>query len=557
MIKFLAQLLRPATNATSVTFHLINLLNVKLTESSIKKDLEQHPDFPSLLSISDTLNKFGINNLSLKISATDLSVVPTPFITQLNAPNSGIDYFTVVTQIKKDTVHYLDPESQKMVPAATELFTKRWKNIVLVPEANENAGEANYNLNVKLEKQKRTVFTVMVIWLPTMVMLAGIAGLFESGIAAILPLFFAILSLTGCGAAFLLLWYEFDKYNPLLSKFCGGGEEKINCNAILSSKASKVAGVSWSAIGFSYFCGSLLLQILSGILNPQTLFILSWISVFATPYIFYSIIYQWRIAKHWCTLCLFVQGLLLLQVATGFIGRWHTLFAISEVSPGVLIQLIVAFAFPLMLIQILFETLRNGKEKENSHTELQRLKHNQTIFISLLEKQQKLTYLPTGLGIQIGDKDAAFKIVKVCNPYCGPCAKAHLPIEEILQNDQVQLQIIFTATNHIADYRSDPVRHLLAIHEKYDEKITKKALHDWYYPENKDYGKFAVLYKMNGELKQQGDKLDAMAEWCKQNEIVATPTFFISVPQHEQEGSQYYKLPDIYNVEDLKYLLSV
>jgi len=53
---------------------------------------------------------------------------------------------------------------------------------------------------------------------------------------------------------------------------------------------------------------------------------------------------------------------------------------------------------------------------------------------------------------------------------------------------------------------------------------------------------------MNGELKMLKDKIKTMyEEGCDKTEIVFTPTFFIND----------YQLPEIYNVADLKYFLSV
>ncbi len=51
---------------------------------------------------------------------------------------------------------------------------------------------------------------------------------------------------------------------------------------------------------------------------------------------------------------------------------------------------------------------------------------------------------------------------------------------------------------------------------------------------------------MNGELLQQGDKIDAMDKWCNAMEIKTTPTIFING----------YQLPDAYSIEDLQYFLS-
>jgi uncharacterized membrane protein len=551
-------LLAPKTNAPAITFLLTTILDVKLTESTIKADLEQHPDFPSLLSISDILSTYNISNLSLKIDAEQLFEVPVPFITQLKGQKNELDYFTVIKQVRQDTIIYADPKSQKWITESTDGFLKRWTGVVLMAEAGDASGEADYTVNAKKEKWQRAINNIMAGWLPVMVLLAGLAALMNAGLSALLPFLFTVFTLTGACAGFLLMWYQHDRYNPVLTQFCGGGDQKVNCNAILSSKASKIAGISWSVIGFSYFTGGLLLQLFWGILNPQTLFVSGLLSILAAPYVIYSVYYQWRIARHWCSLCLFVQGLLLLQLGTGLAGQWHTLFSFSNLNLDMMVQIIVAFSLPLMLAHIIFGSLRKVKEKQNAHIELQRFKHDPGIFRALLEKQQKVDHSPAGLGIQLGDAGAPYKIIKVCNPYCDPCAKAHTPIDELLHsNPLVQLQIIFTATDDEADYRSEPVKHLMAIHEKHDEQVAKKALNDWYLPEEKNYNKFAGLYKMNGELKQQGQKLAAMAGWCRQTEISLTPTFFISLPQDDDGSSRYYKLPEIYNITDLKYLLSV
>lgn len=141
---------------------------------------------------------------------------------------------------------------------------------------------------------------------------------------------------------------------------------------------------------------------------------------------------------------------------------------------------------------------------------------------------------------------AANTIIKVCNPYCGPCAKAHPKLEEVIkQNSNIKLKIIFTSRNTGHDPGAVVVKHLLAIAAKGGNDKTQRALDDWYLANKKDYNDFATLYPMNGELKQQDAKIEAMSEWCKQAEITHTPTIFVNG----------YRLPENYDVEELKYIL--
>lgn len=158
--------------------------------------------------------------------------------------------------------------------------------------------------------------------------------------------------------------------------------------------------------------------------------------------------------------------------------------------------------------------LQKAKEGKRLNIELQKLKHNRQIFEALLHKQKQVKENPDGLGISLGNPNGAYKLIKVCNPYCGPCAKAHIPIEELLHNNpDVQIRILFTATNKEGDIAAPPVKHLLAIAEKNDESIIKQALDDWYLAENKNYEAFAAKYPMNGELKQQEAKIETMKNW--------------------------------------------
>lgn len=86
----------------------------------------------------------------------------------------------------------------------------------------------------------------------------------------------------------------------------------------------------------------------------------------------------------------------------------------------------------------------------------------------------------------------------------------------------------------------------MAIASKHSNEITtKKSLDDWYLPEKKDYELFAAKYRMNGELMEQGNKIEAMERWCKTMDIQATPTIFING----------YQLPDANSIEDLQYFL--
>ena len=550
----------PTSNVSQSAKLLLDILNVKISETTLKKEIEEHPDYPSLLSISDVLSAYHVENLTVKINNDKFNNLPTPFITQIKGDKSSADFFTVVKEINKDTIHFFDPEKNKWNVGLQEDFLKRCSGIVLLAEVDEgdSAGEKEYEEKIREEKRKRAAQYLTAFCIPAIVLIAGIIAFTQNGVNALLPFIFCMLTLAGSVTAVLLLWYEIDQHNPVLQQICSAGK-KVNCGAILQSNASKIAGISWSVIGFSYFTGMLLLLLFSGIINPQALFVSAWVNVLAVPYVFFSLYYQWRVAKQWCLLCLSVQGLLVLQLITALVGGWHALLPLNTITPGLITQSITAFVIPFIMVSVLLPALRKAKESKRHHIELQKLKHNPQIFEALLKKQKLLTESPQGLGITLGNPNASYKLIKVCNPYCRPCAKAHIPMEELLHNNpDVQIQVLFTAANNEDDIKTPPVKHLLAIAETNNETITKQALDDWYLPDNKDYETFASKYPMNGELKRQDVKIEAMRNWCDKVKVNFTPTFFVSLSDNENGyPSNYYQLPEMYSVGDLKYFFSV
>lgn len=535
-------------NCIETVGKLLLALNVKVTNTTLQNDLYNHPDYPSLLSISDVLSGYGVANISVKTSIDKLTEVPLPCIIPLNGESDHNTYFALVESVDDNAVRYFHPEKHEWEEISKENFKKKWPSgIVLLADAADAVGEKDYKSKRREERRLNIAGYATWLALPILTIITCIITFATYGLAAGFPVIFMLFTLLGCGVSGLLLWYELDQYNPLLQQICSSGK-KVNCGAILNSKASKIAGVSWSAIGFTYFSGSLFSMLVMGATNPGALVALAWLNTLAIPYVFFSVYYQWQIAKQWCVLCLCIQALLVLQLITTTTAGWHTIAPLSTVATlSNSVPVVLSFATPFIILNLLLPAYRAVRGNKRTKTQLQRLKHNPLIFEALLVKQKSITESTKGLGIILGNPNATNKIIKVCNPYCGPCAQAHTPMEELLHNNpDLQIQILFTATNDEGDTRAPSVKHLLAIAEK-GETLTRQALDDWYLADKKDYEVFAAKYPMNGELKKQDNKVNAMKEWCDKTEIAFTPTFFVNG----------YQLPDIYTVNDLKYFLSV
>jgi protein-disulfide isomerase/uncharacterized membrane protein len=528
---------------------LIDLLQVLVTDSGLEKSLRDHPDFPSMLSLSDVFSGYGIGNAAINAREEDLDHLPTPFIATMKGKSSHKELYTVINAVKTEQITYFDPELHREQVIDREEFIRQWSSAtVLIANAEDAPGEKDYRRMRWEEKKKYVARLLSILALPGIAAASGIAAFRQYGAGIFYEELFVFASLLGTLFSGILIWYELDWQNPVLQQLCGIGN-KINCDAILHSRASKIAGISWSTIGFVYFLGETLFVLLPAD-HPSTFFIAAWINILALPYILFSITYQWRVARQWCPLCLSVQGVLLLQAATVFAGGW-LLWPGARAGgtiPGSLwVNLIAAGLIPFCLVNLLLPALRAAQESRHFKMDLNKLKYNPQLFESLLQKQTPVTVSTEGLGIVLGNPNGANMIIKVCNPYCPPCASAHTVIDELLDNNpDIRVQILFMSRPD--EYKALPVRHFLAIAESTnDSTFIRQALHEWYGASKKDYPAFAARYPMNGELKMQDQKIEAMHAWCSEMEVRSTPSFFING----------FRVPAGYNMEDLKYFLSV
>ncbi|MDP3394315.1 vitamin K epoxide reductase family protein [Sediminibacterium sp.] len=510
-------------------------LKVNVSMETINETLQSHPDYPSFLSISDSLNNWKVENLVIQTSAEKLSEIPTPFITSFK---QGV--FVLVLEVVENEMLIVNQNGKKGTKAKN-IFLSQWTENILVAEANEFSGEINYQQKINAAIVKTAIYSSIPIGI-----LASLLIPFINGSITLLSTLYLLAKLIGLTASVLLLWYDIDKGNPLLKQICSG-IQKANCSAVLNTKAATLGGmVTWSEVGFIYFAGSLLFSALAGI--NAVLPVLSLFSLLALPYIIFSIYYQWKVAKQWCLLCLMVQAVLLTE---GILVITNTSLSFSETRNAFANNLIFAFYSLLIpsiswfLLKPLLKRLQVAKYEKRSYS---MLKFNDQVFWSLLKNQPSILEHSTNqLGITIGNPNAKHTIIKVCNPYCGPCAMAHPEIEMIIEsNPEAKAQIIFTTTNHENDRGAKPVKLLLAVSENGDENLTKTALDDWYLAKEKNYDVFANKYPMYEELEKQTDKINQMKDWCEKVKIEFTPTIFI-------DG---YQLPKGYQIKDINYFLS-
>lgn len=522
----------------------LKLLGVKVTNTSVDETLQNHPDYPGLLSISDSLRRWNVPNAALKIPPSQIDQLETPFIAYVNVHSQPV---SIVTSVNKTTITYLSKNYKNAILESREAFLNKCTGIYLVAEKSDDAGEKKYEQNKAEIFYKAAVpalFLLLIVFLSFISLNNNVARSNGNAINHTIGVNFQfVVLLIGAIISSFLIWYEIDSNNPLLKKVCSG-ISKGNCNAILNSKQAKLfSWLGWSEIGFFYFTGGLLLLIFSGKYLNENIFIVSWFTILAAPYTIFSVYYQWRVVKQWCVLCLVVQLMLLLgllTVITNDFEKSHFRFSLSIFS-----NLILMYLLPVLFWFSVKPYILRLQEAKNSKRKYLHFKFNKEIFETLLKKQNPIKVSTEGLGIDLGNPDAVNTLIKVCNPYCSPCSKSHAKIEQLLEtNTNIKVKIIFKTLTDPKSLSYKATAHLLTIAKDKPKQI-RHALDDWYLSEKKNYDDFALKYPISGELTDQNNKVSDMQKWCDTMNIRGTPTIFFNG----------FQLPEAYGIEDLPYFL--
>ncbi len=89
------------SNVGGVIYKMLRYLGKPVLFNTIQDELDIHPDYDTLLAVTDVLTHFGIPSHAYRITNDDLQQVPVPFIA--NTQKKGSE-FLLVTKVSADYV---------------------------------------------------------------------------------------------------------------------------------------------------------------------------------------------------------------------------------------------------------------------------------------------------------------------------------------------------------------------------------------------------------------------------------------------------------------------
>ena len=503
-------------NLSRELFSWLKQLKIYVSESYLNRQLLSHPDYPSLLSITDTLNELNIENTAIEIGKDHLHEVPVPFLTHLKT-NGG--EFVIVKH--RDNL-------DKQFPR----FFDRWSGVVVLAEKPAAWRHEENNSWLRKEKQKKFKIAAIVSALFAFVTASSIMS--QQWLQA--ALFF--IGLAGIFTSWLIVSKELGIENGLANQVCG---EEDNCTSLIKSNGAKLPlGMSWGDIGILWFSFLLLSLIITSFTRTSSNLytFLSFLATCSLPFAIFSIYYQWKVAKKWCRLCLFTLLLLSLQFLSSYL---NVISAFKSSNGLIMLSLFLLFIISSAWFSIK-ETIKENKALEHKDAINKKFKTNVNVFNTLLKEQRMIDDSPFEDEFQLGNPYSDLQLMVAADPLCFPCSTTHKILESLSEKNDIGLTVRFIVkTNKV---KIETVRSLLQLARGQDRTRKKQILHEWY--EIMNLEKFIHLHPINH--KDTDNKLvQKYNQWAIENGIVSTPTIFIN----GREAPKLYSTNDLVSVVKL------
>lgn len=518
------------TNLDKAATDLIHHVNPAIDRQACKEIILSDPSYPSLLSASNALDELHIAHEAARVNGDRLEELPKPFIAYGRFSRHMKDFF-IVQDLDDHRVRFRNELGQSKWLSKEE-FLKLWDGVALYAKEATHSGAAA-RTSANWGKPLLARLTVFMVMLPLLI------WAFTAGIG-----FTILLKTLGIAITSLLLAYELNVHTDTIKQYCQAGKS-TNCEAVLHSKGAKIFGLSWSELGWMYMVGSfgyILLAAAIGSAGMQQ--VASLLSLAVAPYVAYSIYYQYVVVKQWCLLCLAVQFVL---VSDALVAGYSisTSNSWSAISFGHVWPLLMG-GFVLLAWWVWVKPwLKKGVSADHWRFAYERLVNDRQVFDAMLARQPRVVKGYEQATLLFGNPNASVEVLKVCNPYCGPCSKAHPFLEEIIQrNADVKLRIAFVMADNDEHKIGQVVHQFVALYQAQGPATAAAAMHYWYMDEAKDVEVLKKKFPVEADIDTRPMR-KAMAQWEKAAEIVATPTLFVNG----------HRLPRQYNWQNLKRVL--
>lgn len=437
---------------------LINYL--KLDKQEFIFQFNSHPNYPSALAFSDTLNFLGVKNDAYQLDKEYWDELPEEFIAIVD---------NAFSLVKKTGTNYSVYSEKAKTVDKEELYKNSTDFVLLFEKTESTENKTAFNFKPILF----AVFAVILIY----------SFIYQGPLEAI----FNLLSLAGVYISLELFNQKFGNTSTVIGSICGAApatQTANSCDRIIKQDKTSIFGLKFSDFSLIYFTGLAVL----GLFLPATAYIVKGFTFVSILAIGYSLYIQAFVEKTFCRVCLLIISILVGQLVISAFFFQNLTFGV-----GALLLMVILWAMIFSAVMYFNTLLEQKEELQKNNAKNLRFKRNYELFKSQLLEKDKIEFQDTET-FSVGKKEARLRISIISNPYCGFCKDGHKLAESLLKKypEDVSLQMRFNYTPERSNEKYDAlISDLTYIYNNKPEKEFLHAVEEWF--ETRDESKINTL----------------------------------------------------------------
>ncbi|GEN75433.1 vitamin K epoxide reductase family protein [Chryseobacterium hagamense] len=492
----------------------LNHNKINIDSEEFKLQLQGHPDFPTLLSYSDTMKFFNIENTSYHVTNDEINLLPEKFIALSNGEFRFIDN-------KKNNSFFSD-----------------WDNIVLI--VNNIEEKVKNKLSFPLLEIFSIIFFVFIFLLFKV----------DSTNLSLKTIFFST-SIIGLTLGFEAYKKTHGKGTIIPIGVCQSKVLKTDCDFVFNAKRWNILKyIDLSEVSIAFFATQIFCFLIASLLKQTEVFFYIYKIglLFFIPIACLSIYYQLFIVKKLCPICLVIISCVAIQLAT-----LYTLFSFKNFNSIAILFYFLAFTSTLIGLYYLKSKFTVFQKLKDENTNYIKFRKNFTFFKNNLSIQKELINKDFSNAFKYGSRDSYINLTLVTNPYCKHCKLFYPYFMKIINHlsEKISINILLDV-----DFEKQPKEinqayiELAQIYNNAENKSEfLNALNEWYILHNAT-NKKENWYEKYSKYFQNEDKaisiLKDQRTWLNENEIYYTPSIFIN----------NFEYPTEYERSDIEYFVS-
>jgi len=520
-------------NIAKLLYKILKLYNVSITKRAIQQTILTHPDYPSILCISDALDGWKVKHVVMRLTIEKLQDLDIPVIAQMKKGN-----YVWVTRITDSKV-YLETFSSKGKIINRDLYEKEFSGAVLAINDVTGAGEPDFK-EKHIEEVKEKLFRYAIIgsFVVLLTLLAYFSWINDSKLSLLAKILLLFINAAGCYISYTLIRQEkHQSNNRLAKKFCVAGSH-IDCNQVTKSHYSKLLGlISWAEVGMVYFSAVMLWLVLAPVssdwLNP-----LKWLLLVPLPFTIWSLFTQAFLIRKWCLFCCAIIFFLWINAGMLVYFMPFVSFCLPVVESALLALLILACTVTVMYVC----KTDDSRNPYSAQRETARITYNyQTLQSQLSESKYEIN----NVGFVWGNTQNLPEITLYVSIACSHCGSA---VKELRRLTDIYpdfcFRLIFSVKTEDVNHKSNIiVIHLTSLYKKMNKNEFFDALDAWYSMLNKNLEELQKAFPVQDMPNCKAD-IDALYHFGQRLKISYTPAILIN----GRLLSSLYSYHDLYGI---------